>query len=435
MKTQITLLQTIGFALVLSAQEQDPHAHHHHHSHSEQQAEAQKPEDRATNYLLGLSSGTAVNPKSWAMPMVMQRTGDWNLMWMGQAFVVNTQQTGPRGRDAFYSANWGMLAATHKLGRGSVMLRGMVSLDPLTVRNRQYPLLFQSGETAYGKAIMDGQHPHDFIMELGIHYARPVGEKALVHVYYAPVGDAALGPVAFPHRASAMELPQAVLGHHYQDATHIASNVLTAGVTYGKVRFEASGFRGREPNENRWNIDMGRMDSWSGRVTWQPGQNWVAQVSAGRIESPETTHPGDVVRTTASLQYTKKGWSSTVVWGQNYKTANRYPVNSVLAETLVPLGRKNRISGRFEWSQRDELFEGDEHHIGHELFNKTGKRAFGVGSYTVGYTREIAAVSALHMAAGFNFTAYSLASELKPYYGSKPVAASVFVRFRLDSAE
>lgn len=224
----------------------EPHEHHHGSAAGDEAGP-----NRSTGFLFGLGSGTSANPASWPMPMVMQRAGGWNLMWMGQAFLVSTQQSGPRGGDKTYSANWGMLAAARNVGRGSVMLRGMVSLDPLTVTGKQYPLLFQSGETANGAPIVDGQHPHDLLMELSIHYARPLGEKAVINFYYAPVGDAALGPIAFPHRASAMELPQATLGHHWQDATHIANNVVTAGLTYGKFRIEASGFRGKEPNENR----------------------------------------------------------------------------------------------------------------------------------------------------------------------------------------
>jgi hypothetical protein len=114
-----------------------------------------------------------------AHAMVMQTKANWNLIWMGQAFVVATQQSGPRGVDRIQSANWGMLAAARNLGRGNLMLRGMVSLDPLTVTGKQYPLLFQSGETANGKPIVDGQHPHDLLMKVSIHYARSIGEKAI----------------------------------------------------------------------------------------------------------------------------------------------------------------------------------------------------------------------------------------------------------------
>lgn len=423
-----------------AAVEEPQSAERHEHQHHHQEAEAGEPgANRSASFLLGLGSGTSVNPESWRMPMVMQRQGGWDLMWMGQAFVVGTQQSGPRGGDKVYSANWGMLAAVRNVGRGSFMVRGMVSLDPLTITGKRYPLLFQTGETANGEAIVDGQHPHDLLMELSIHYARPIGAKAMFNVYYAPVGDAALGPVAFPHRASAMELPQATLGHHWQDSTHIANNVVTAGMTYGKFRLEASGFRGREPNENRWNIDMGRIDSWSGRLTWRPGRNWAAQASAGRLRRPEITHGDDVVRSTASVHYTRpvrgtQGWSTSMIWARNYKTAGRYATQAALAETVVPVTRKNLLTARAEWSQRDELFEYD-HDLAHRIHEQTGKRAHNVGAYTVGYTRELGSAGPVRVAAGFNVTAYSIAKSLKPYYGSAPFGASVFVRFRLDGAE
>jgi hypothetical protein len=411
----------------------------HSHDHGHQSDRSGLRFNRASSYLLNLSSGTSINPASWPMPMVMTQAGAWNLMWMGQGFIVSTQQSGPRGGDKVYSANWGMLAAARSIGRGAVMIRTMVSLDPLSITGKQYPLLFQTGETANGKPIVDGQHPHDLLMELSVHYARPIGEKALINVYYAPVGDAALGPVAFPHRASAMELPQAVLSHHWQDSTHIANNVVTAGLTYGKVRIEASGFRGKEPNENRWNIDMGPMDSWSTRLTVAPSRNWVAQVSGGRIRRPEALHEDDVVRTTASLHYTKqmwggRDWSTSLIWARNYKDVGRYATNAVLAETVLPIQTNNYVTGRFEWSQRDELFEYD-HDLAHEIFEKTGKRAFNVTAFTAGYTRDIGSWNNVQTGAGFNVTTYSTSSTLQPFYGQRPVSMNVFLRFRLRSEE
>lgn len=377
-------------------------------------------QNKASVYLLGQTSGTARNPASWAMPMVMTRSHDWNLMWMGQAFAVNTQQSGPRGQDGFYSTNWGMLGAARTVGKGAVMLRSMISLEPLTVRGRYYPLLFQTGETAYGRPLVDGQHPHEAIMELGVQYARPVGSRGLFTAYYAPVGDAAMGPVAFPHRASAMELPQATLGHHWLDATHIVNNLATVGFNWSKLRIEASGFRGREPNENRWNIDMGGMNSWSTRVVYQPAFRWLAQASYSKITNPEATHPGDVERVTASVQYTRPtGWSSMVAWGRNYKTSEHEGVNSHLLETLLPVTRRNFITGRFEWSQRDELL--------------ASGAVFKVASYTAGYTREVGALRALRSAVGFNLTGYQIASGLQPLYGAHPFGASMFVRFRLQT--
>jgi hypothetical protein len=393
-------------------------------------------QNRSSVYLLGQASGTARNPASWSMPMTMTRTDQWDLMWMGQAFVVDTQQSGPRGGDKLYSANWGMLGATRTTGRGAVMLRAMVSLDPLTVTGRYYPLLFQTGETAYGKPIVDGQHPHDFVMELSAQYVRPLSSSTLLTLYYAPVGDAASGPVAFPHRASAMEIPQATTGHHWLDSTHIATNLATVGLDVGKVRFEASGFHGTEPNENRWNFDMGGMDSWSTRVVYRPSFRWLAQTSYANLKNPETTHAGDVRRVTTSVQYTRPlasisdraGWSSTIAWARNHKVAEGRGTQAVLAETLLPVTRRDIVSGRFEWSQRDELFpEHDEEHGESHVYD--------VAAFTAGYTRGLGQWKALSSAVGVNVTAYAIADGLKPHYGSHPVGANFFVRFRLQDGE
>jgi len=391
--------------------------------------------DSAGTFLMQESSGTGLQPMAWQMPMLMTHAANWDLMWMGQAFIVDTQQAGPRGGDKFYSANWGMLSATHKLGGGSVMLRSMLSLEPATVTNRRYPLLFQTGETAYGVPLVDAQHPHDFVMELSIQYAHRIGDKGLWNLYYAPVGDPALGPVAYPHRASAMELPQATLAHHWQDSTHIASNVLTAGVTYGKVRLEASGFHGGEPNEGRWNIDWSGMDSWSSRLSVFPTKNWTAQVSAGRLQDPESSHAGSVVRTTASVEYLRPAanrnwWATTFAWGQNYKSGDGGRTNALLVETVAPFAGKNFVTGRFEWSQRDELFEYD-HDLADAVTRATGRDTFRVNAYTAGYTRDIGTFRNLQAGLGASATGYAIDSALKPYYGAHPWGVNVFLRFRL----
>lgn len=390
-------------------------------------------------FLMGQSSGTSFQPEAWPMPMLMNRVGGWNLTWMGQAFIVGTQQTGPRGNDKLYSANWGMLGAVHKVGRGSFMLRSMLSLDPATITHRQYPLLFQTGESAFGRPIADGQHPHEFLMELSAQWAHPVGSKGIANIYYAPVGEVALGPTAFPHRASALELPQATLAHHWQDSTHIANNLLTAGLSWDKVRIEASGFRGKEPDENRWDIDMGRMDSWSTRLSVFPSRNWMAQISGGRLRRPEQSHADDVDRITASLHHVVPRpngnyWATTWIWARNYKTIQQHGTNAVVAETLVPFARNNFITGRFEWSQRDELFESD-HALAHEVEERTGKHAFNVSAVTAGYTRDVPLFRDVQTGIGANVTGYAIDAALKPYYGDHPWGVSFFLRIRLKPGE
>lgn len=245
-------------------------------------------------FLMNLSSGTSMNPLGWPMPMVMRPFGSWNTMFMGQAFVVDTQQSGPRGGDKLYSENWVMANAEHRMGaKGAFQIDLMLSLEPATITDRQYPLLFQTGETAYGKAIVDGQHPHNLIMGLGFEYARSLNENTTFQLYVAPVGDPALGPTAYPHRASAMELPQATLSHHVQDSTHISDDVITTGIAYRKFKLEASGFHGAEPGENRWIIQQGTINSWSARLWYFPTKHWAAQISAGRLTNPQALAPGD----------------------------------------------------------------------------------------------------------------------------------------------
>jgi len=238
----------------------------------------------ASMYLMNNASGTSVNPASWPMPMIMTHFGSWNRMLMGLGFILDTQQSGPRGGDKLYSPNWFMASAEHRLGNaGAFQFDLMLSLDPATIMGERYPLLFQTGETAYGKPLVDAQHPHNFIMGLGLHYARELAEDTTLELYSAPVGDPALGPTAYPHRASAMELPEATISHHWQDSTHISFDVVTVGLQYQKFKLEASGFHGAEPGENRWIIQQGPIDSWSGRLWFFPTKYWAAQVSFGRL--------------------------------------------------------------------------------------------------------------------------------------------------------
>ena len=385
-------------------------------------------------YLMNMASGTSMNPDSWSMPMLLSSPGSWSLMFMGQAFLVDTQQSGPRGGDKLYSPNAFMFSASHSVGGGSLLLQSMLSLEPLTITDRRYPLLFQTGETAYGRTLVDAQHPHNFLMSLGVHYARPVGNGAMLQFYYAPVGDPALGPVAYPHRASAAELPQATLGHHWQDSTHIAGNVATVAIKRAWFRLEASGFNGTEPGENRWRIPWGAMNSWSGRLSISPAGNWMVQVSAGRLTHPEQQQPGDVTRTTASLHYSRpagtgNSWSTSLIWGRNHDTYTGHNLNSYLLESVYPFRHRNFLSGRIEYVDKDELFAGTP--ALEAQLDRTAGSTFRIGSYTAGYTRDIGTFKMIETGIGANASIYTLPAAIKPYYGDRPWGVSVFLRFRL----
>jgi len=376
--------------------------------------------NEAGMYLMDMASGTSRNPASWTMPMVMTRAGSWNLMFMGNAFLVDTQQSGPRGGDKLYSPNALMFSAEHSLWGGSLMFQSMFSLEAATITDRRYPLLFQTGETAYGRPLIDAQHPHNFVMAAGLQYAHKLGESTTLQFYYAPVGDPALGPVGFPHRASAAELPQAPIGHHWQDSTHIADNVATVGVQHSWFRLEASGFYGSEPGENRWRIDWGPMNSYSGRLSLMPSKNWMFQVSAGHLTDPERQQSGDVTRVTSSLHYSRpigdNSWSTSFIWGLNHDLVTGRNLNSYLAETVYPLSRRNFLTGRWELVDKDEL---------------SVPGIWRIGAYTAGYTHDIGSLPYLETGIGANLTAYTLPETLKPTYGGRPWGVNLYVRLRI----
>jgi hypothetical protein len=388
-------------------------------------------------YLMQRASGTDANPSSAPMKMLSFQTHGWDMMFHGEGFISDVQETGPRGADKFFSTNWFMGMAEHNVGKGALIFRAMVSLEPATVTSRYYPELFQTGETAFGKLLVDGQHPHNFFMEMSVAYARSFGEKTALEIYFAPVGDPALGPVAFPHRVSAAELPQAPLGHHLQDSTHIADDVITAALHRPHWGAEASGFHGAEPGENRWIIQQGQPDSWSGRLDWTPTSNWSAQVSAGRLHHPEALEPGDEIRTTASATYnrpfTRGDWATSAVWGRNHETATQRNINSYLLESVARFREKNYVTGRAELVDRDELFA-NQPLIEQQLAATVGT-VFRIGAFTTGYTRDFHLVPHLVTGLGGNVSFYRVPEAIQPYYGEHPLGFYLFLRFRLEGKD
>jgi hypothetical protein len=315
---------------------------------------------------------------------------------------------------------------------GTLTLRTMLSLEPATVTGRRYPELFQQGETAFGRPIVDGQHPHDFFMEIAAMYDYRVSEHTLVSVYAAPVGDPALGPPAYPHRASASEDPIAPLGHHLQDSTHIADEVITAGITHGIFRLEASGFHGREPDEFRWNIDAGKIDSWSARVTANPGQNWSAQYSIGGLTSPEALFPNENIRRmTASIIYNrplaKGNWASMVLWGRNQSLQDGNVGNGYLLESTLRFLNRNNV-----WTRIENVDRTNELLIGETLLppSFTERYFTRVQSYTAGYDHDIGHLSHLSSAIGAQLTWFGVPAALQTTYGSHPIGAVAFLRLR-----
>ncbi|WP_380787574.1 hypothetical protein [Sphingomonas sp. R86521] len=370
-----------------------------------------------------MGSGTARLPGAEGMMRGrMIHAGDWMLMAHGYAWGVYTDQGGKRGSDKAFVESMAMLMADRDYGdRVHLQLRGMASLEP-AMGARGYPNLFATGEVANGQPLVDRQHPHDLVMELSARADYRIGDGS-VFVYAAPVGEPALGPSAFMHRGSARYQPLSPITHHWFDSTHITYGVVTAGYQTGAFQLEGSAFKGREPDEYRWNIESPKLDSWSVRGTWTPTANWALQVSHGRLNSPEESHPGeDENRTTASVQYANGGLTTTFA----YALKDRAPgpaLSALLAEATWEIDRHHAVFGRVENVANDELFpnEADALH----------DRTFRVTRAETGYAYRIPISGPFGVALGGTVAAYAKPAALDAAYGAHPVSWSLFTKFAL----
>lgn len=383
-----------------------------------------------------MGSGTAWQPGSSPMYMRHKLAGDWLLMFHGEAKIGVNSQGGPRGVTKFESQNWIMPMAFRRVGRGTLSLRGMFSLEPLTFSGAGSPQLFQTGEVYKGQPIRDFQHPHDLLMELSAQYTLPVGERGTWYSYLAFPGEPALGPVAFMHRISASENPTAPLSHHLQDSTHISMGVFTTGFTYRWLKVEGSVFNGREPDDKRYNLEFNPWNSRSLRVTVAPNSNWAMQYSYGLLKNPEFFEPGDTHRQTASVQYNRPfrdgNFAAAFIWGRNREghDGETFRLNGYTAEATVNFRQRNYVYTRLELVDRegDDLLTHDElHDLG---FGDGEHPQFRVGGYTFGAARDLWNTDKWSIALGGDVTFYSKPDVLDTLYGRNPTSYKLFVRIR-----
>jgi len=308
---------------------QDPHA-----GHAVPQDQHAGHETAMTTFSTREASGTAWLPDATPMHGIHRRAGTWDVMLHGIAFTQFLYEGGEEHRRSHQggSINWFMAMARRPLGAGRLGLRGMVSLEAWTIPGCGYPDLLATGETCDGDSIHDRQHPHDLFMELAVEYTRPIRSSLQFQVYGGPAGEPALGPVAFPHRASAMANPIAPIGHHWLDATHITYGVVTGAVYGPRWKAEVSLFNGREPDEDRTDLDLAALKSYSGRVSFLPSAALAIQVSAGHLADAEALHGAgpryDVERVTASATYHRRGsgnalWATMLAWGDEERERAR----------------------------------------------------------------------------------------------------------------
>ena len=334
------------------------------------------------------ASGTAWRPDATPMYGVHRTSGAWKLMLHGNAFAQFLHESAPehRGASQAGSVNWAMAMARRPLAGGWVGLRTMMSLEPLTIAGCGYPDLLATGEICDGDNIHDRQHPHDVFMEVAAQFDRPLTRSVRWEVYGALPGEPALGPPAFPHRVSAIPNPIAPITHHWLDATHISFGLATTGVYGTRWKAETSVFNGREPDEARYDMDLGRLDSVSGRVSVLPTQGLALQVSAGWLQDAELEAPGgparDVVRVTSSATYHRMlggrgAWSTTAAWGANREEGET--THGVLLESVLSVSHRDVWFGRVEMNGKPA----------HDLHIHESAGVFTVGKVQSGYTRYL----------------------------------------------
>jgi hypothetical protein len=383
------------------------------------------PEDALGRDEAREGSGTAWQPLAsprWGAHLAL---GPAALMLHGSAFLAYTDQGSPRGDRAVFAPTWGMAMARLPLGPGAVAGRVMISLDPVTMPANGYPELLQTGESAGGQPLHDRQHPHDLFMELAAIARAPLGDGAALVLYGAPVGEPALGPVAYPHRASALHDPVAPLAHHWLDSTHISYGVLTAGLALRDAKLEGSWFNGREPDEHRTDLDPIHLDSWAARLSVAPRSDLALQASFGRLASPERLAPGESVhRLTVSAMWADRVgdrgvFALTGAWGRNVEAGRAE--DALLAEGTWDRDGHDAIFGRLEWVEKSAA----------ELVvpGLEPTSIYGVVALSAGYAHTFGPWQGVALALGMRGTVNGVPTALRDAYAStSPVGFVLFAQ-------
>jgi hypothetical protein len=380
-----------------------------------------------------MGSGTTWVPDAAPIPsLYFAAPGRWDVTGHGVTFAQYDVQGGPRGASQAGSLNWLMLMASHTLYGGRFQARTMLSLDALTVTPSGYPLLLQSGEAFDGEPLHDRQHPHDFFMELSGLYERPMTRSVGLMLYAASSGEPALGPIAFMHRPSAMDNPTAPISHHWQDATHISFGVLSAGLFTHTLKIEGSIFNGREPDQHRFNFDPITLDSYSGRITYNPTPEWSFTGGYGFMKSPEALNPSESMhRATASMLHgvplgTDGQWASSIVYGANEHAGLRLS-HSLLLESEAVLDARHTLFGRAEYVQKSA----EDLVLDTPQYGFPSDARFDVSAATLGYIRELTRFGRGTLGVGAMGTLSVVPATVSSVYGSRtPLGAMVFLRVR-----
>jgi hypothetical protein len=382
-------------------------------------------------------SGTSWQPDSTPHEGVQAMAGDWMLMGHARLSGVYDNQGGPRGGDKTFVSGMLMGMAQREVGDGTLGFRAMVSPEPF-MGSGGYPLLLATGETADGRTpLIDRQHPHDLFSELSGSYSRNLSAMSSVFIYAGLPGEPALGPTAFMHRTSGMDNPEAPITHHWLDSTHITFGVITVGAVLDQWKIEASAFRGREPDQYRYDIEAPALDSLSGRLTWNPIRELSMQVSYGHLHSPEQLAPDvNEQRLTASATYTQPFgqdnlWSMTAAWGRKMNNPGN-TLDGYLLESEIIFKDTYTLFARAEHVAEDELLDNTPAILLPSSPAGVPSQIFTVSKISLGGIYDIHLADHLKFGIGGLVSKYGIPAELAPLYSRDPRSYMAFFRLKVS---
>ena len=322
------------------------------------------------------------------------------------------------------SQNWLMGAGERRVGRELFRLHSMLSFEPFTIQALGSPQVFQTGETYQEAPLIDYQHPHDLVMDLGADWTRPVPRGRMLH--------RALRRRRAGARACRFHAPRQCRGQ-----------------SDGAARASPDGRHAYQPRGRDRRRSAGRADARRLMVSWrrarrEPDRGGVrpprlgtrdgcrGSTTAGtprsvpaHLTTPEWVEPfSDVTRLTASVAFTRPdGRLATLLsWGQNREIHGN--LDAYLFEATVRPYSRHSWYTREELVTKDILNPGGRHPRGFTHFHELSR----VASFTGGYEFKLGESKMGRFGLGGDVTVYHVAENLLDNYGA-PASFHVFLHY------
>lgn len=348
---------------------------------------------------------------SLLIPMTASAQSDqWRVFTRGAAFATFASTAGTRPANEssggkIFSTNWFEAGAERAIGSNtSVLFRGRVSLEPLTIPREGYVQLLQYvSPSSGGTGNVDRMRAADLVGEL----AARASWRSL-QLYIAPVGLPALGPGPFAQRSSSIDFAESPFSYDVSESFYHATRVVNLGLTAGGTLLEAGVFHNAVTGGRHTSTGDGSIDSRAARITFGIASPLSAQLSYGelgrnrkdKVSSASVSYNGSVTSTTASFVRRKSVES----------------LDAGAIESTLHLGR-NTLMGRLEAVDRPAGF------LGRILKERTTH-------FTVGYLFDVINAPEWRTGIGVNVDYHTQSRELQQRYAHKPQTVYLFLRAR-----